>query len=178
MDLVYDSIDCFHRAITSSFEKDAEIEGISFCYLGKIYYKCLKDSQKGIKHYRSCVRILETLKPRVFNDLVWHKLMMKHMQEIEDANQKKEAEAMAKENQAMIEQCQAELEALQKITQASEFLKHLSENYVSYKNEKVVFSEEDLKTGKLKKTLLKTTIHYHPDKQKTLENWSEIFDEK
>ena len=78
----------------------------------------------------------------------------------------------------MIEKCKKELEALHSISEASEFLKHLSENYVSYKNEKVVFSEEDLQLGKMQKTLLKALIHYHPDKQKTLENWAEIFDEK
>jgi hypothetical protein len=84
MDLVYDALDCFKGALTSSFEKDAEVEGMCFFYLGKIHYKCLQNSKKGINHYRSCVRILETLKPRVFNELTWHKLMMKHMQEIED----------------------------------------------------------------------------------------------
>jgi hypothetical protein len=85
---VYDAVDCFHRAITLSFEKDVEVEGISFCYLGKIYYKCFKDIQKAKKHYRSCVRILETLKPRIFTEFSWHKLMMKHMEEIEDTLRK------------------------------------------------------------------------------------------
>jgi len=112
MDLVYDSIDCLHRAISLSFEKDAEVEALSFCQLGKIFYKCIKDLNKAIKHYRSCIRILETLKPRVFNEFAWHKLMMKHVEEIEDALRKKEAELLAEESQAMIEKCKVELEAL------------------------------------------------------------------
>ena len=41
----------------------------------------------------------------------------------------------------------------------------LSDKYVSYKNEKVHFKEEDFKSDKIKKTLIKTTIHYHPDKK-------------
>ena len=86
------------------------------------------------------------------------------MGEIEDALNKLEAEEMAKENQAMLEKCKSEIEALNKITCPSEFLKFLSENYVSYKNEKVIFTEDDLNSGKIKKTLLKSTIHYHPDK--------------
>jgi hypothetical protein len=49
----------------------------------------------------------------------------------------------------MLELCKSELEALNKITDASEFLQHLSENYVSYKNEKVIYTEDDLKSGKI-----------------------------
>ena len=41
----------------------------------------------------------------------------------------------------------------------------LSDKYVSYKNEKVHFKEEDFKADKIKKILIKTTIHYHPDKK-------------
>ena len=92
--------------------------------------------------------------------------------------QKKEAEELAKENQVIIDKCKVELEEFAKIKQADELLKHLSEKYVSYKNEKVTFTEEELQINSLKKTLLKATIHYHPDKQKTLTNWEELFDEK
>jgi hypothetical protein len=42
-DMLYDSIDCFHRAITGTFEIDAEVEGISFFYIGKIFFKGLKN---------------------------------------------------------------------------------------------------------------------------------------
>ena len=49
----------------------------------------------------------------------------------------------------MLEACKDELDAIYKITDPVEFLKHLAENYVSYKNEKVAFSEDDLKSGKI-----------------------------
>ena len=93
LDLVYDSIDCFSRAISSSYEVDAEVEGISSCYLGKIFYKGLDNITKAKKHYRDCIRILETLKPRLFNENAWHKLMMKHMEEIAEKEKKADAEA-------------------------------------------------------------------------------------
>ena len=47
----------------------------------------------------------------------------------------------------------------------NKFLILLSNNYVSYKNEKVTFKEEDLKSSKIRKTLMKAMIHYHPDKK-------------
>jgi hypothetical protein len=105
-------------------------------------------------------------------------LMMKHMLEIEDALQKKEAEELAKENQDMLEKCKHELQAFRAINDPVAFLMHLSENYFSYKNMKINFKEDDYKYENMKKTLLKCTLHYHPDKKKTLVNWSELFDEK
>lgn len=70
--------------------------------------------------------MLETLKPRVFNEQPWHQLMMKHMLEIEDYLQKEEAEELAKENQEIIAKCKDELDALRAINEAPDFLKHLS----------------------------------------------------
>ena len=79
----------------------------------------------------------------------------------------------------MLEKCKEEITALKEAESkgAAEFLKHISDKYVSYLNKKVEFSEDDLKAGNLKKTLRKATIYYHSDKQKTLPNWAELFDE-
>ena len=45
------------------------------------------------------------------------------------------------------------------------FLELLSEKYISYKKEKVNFHEDDFKADSIRKTLMKATIHYHPDKK-------------
>lgn len=41
IDLIYTSIDSFTRAISLSFEVDAEVEAISLAHLGKAFYKGL-----------------------------------------------------------------------------------------------------------------------------------------
>ena len=60
----------------------------------------------------------------------------------------------------------------------SDFLEHIVANYKSYINNQLPGSlgEEDLKKGKVKKTIIKLTKHYHPDKINTLPNgaWSEV----
>ena len=66
MDILYDAIDSYKRSIGLAFEVDAEIEARSSAYLGKLFYKALVKHQKGRKYYLDCIRILETLKPKVF----------------------------------------------------------------------------------------------------------------
>jgi len=83
--LIYTSIDSFTRAISLSFEVDAEVEGISSAYLGKVFYQGLKNSIKAKKYYLDSIIILETLKPKIFTNEKWYKLMVKHMKEIQEA---------------------------------------------------------------------------------------------
>ena len=41
IDMIYTSIDSFTRAINLAYERDAEVEAISSCLLGKAFYKGL-----------------------------------------------------------------------------------------------------------------------------------------
>lgn len=46
------------------------------------------------------------------------------------------------------------------------FLKLMEQKYPSYNSNKTIeFSEEDLKETNIRKTLIKLTVHYHPDKK-------------
>ena len=57
-----------------------------------------------------------------------------------------------------------------------EFLKLLQEKYNSYiDNKPIVFSEEDFLSDNIKRTLIRTTRHYHSDKKNCMPN---IFNEK
>ena len=46
------------------------------------------------------------------------------------------------------------------------FLKLCAQKYHNWKNKQIELSEEDLKYANLKKTIIKTVYHYHPDRQK------------
>jgi len=67
-DLAIDAIDCLNQAHKISFEIDTEVEAICHAHIGKMYYKGFKDTGRAKKNYLDCIRLLETLKPRLFND--------------------------------------------------------------------------------------------------------------
>ena len=69
----------------------------------------------------------------------------------------------------MREKVQGELQDLMSHSKnAVGFLKFIAENYMSYQMKKVEFSERSLKMDKLKKTITKACVYYHPDKQNTV----------
>jgi len=86
-----DALDSFTRAIKLAFEVDVETEAIASAHLAKTFYKGYKNVEKAKHHYRNCIRLLETLKPKTYTDEKWHKLMMKHMKEIEQKEAEEEA---------------------------------------------------------------------------------------
>ena len=45
------------------------------------------------------------------------------------------------------------------------FLKFITKKYKNWENQQVKLSNDDLKTINLKKTVVKTVFHYHPDRQ-------------
>ena len=65
--------------------------------------------------------------------------------------------------------CKIEIDELwnSKDEGAVKFLKLLEQKYKSWKDKEVKFKEEELKDSKLKHTLTKCMIHYHPDKAKS-----------
>ena len=79
---VFGCLDQFKFAISLSKEKNLEVEGICCAHLTKLFYKFLKMNKKAKEYGNRCVHILESLKPKIFTDYKWYKLMMKHMTEI------------------------------------------------------------------------------------------------
>ena len=158
IDMVYTSIDSFTRAINLAYERDAEVEAISSSLLGMAFHKGLQKSVKAKKHYLDSIRILETLKPKVFNHEHWHKLMMKYMNEIQVEQDRKERETQWKDEAELRESLKKELKEIQdhKKKGSRKFLQFIAENYIGYDSKKVTISDEDLTESKLKKTILKT----------------------
>ena len=86
MDLMSDAIDYYINARNLIHEVDPEIEAIVSAHLGRIYYQGLRKNEKAKKFYLDSLRMLETLKPKTFNQEKWHQTMTKHMDEIEKAS--------------------------------------------------------------------------------------------
>ena len=85
MDLMHDALDLYNDARNASHLVDPENEAVVAAHIGHIYYQGLKNSEKAWKYYCDCLRLLETIKPKTFNDKKWHQNMMKNMDEINKA---------------------------------------------------------------------------------------------
>jgi hypothetical protein len=72
MDLMYDALDCYNDARNLIHEVDPEIEAVVSAHLGRIYYKGIRNDEKAKKYYLDSLRLLETLKPKTFNEHKWH----------------------------------------------------------------------------------------------------------
>lgn len=68
MDAVYDALDMYKSIMTKVHEQDVELEATAAANLGKIFYKGLAKTDKAKQYYRDSIRLLETLKPKTFND--------------------------------------------------------------------------------------------------------------
>ena len=120
-------------------------------HIGKIFYQALKKPEKAKKYYLDSVRLLETLKPKTFNDQKWYQVMMKHMDEITKAAQSIEDAKRSAAEAELRRTCETELNDMEKACKEGPgaFLKLCSEKYESYAGKKVEFTEEELKTSSL-----------------------------
>jgi peptide methionine sulfoxide reductase MsrB len=58
VDQVYDAIDCCTNAQKIAFElKDTELEVRCEAFLGKIFYKGLKDNSRAKRHFMNTIRL-------------------------------------------------------------------------------------------------------------------------
>ena len=177
MDAVYDALDLYKSVMSKIHEKEVELEAIAAANLGKIFYKGLSKNDKAKTYYRDSIRLLETLKPKVFTEFRWHQLMMKHMDEITKAEKLAEDNSKSEEEMAMRKSLKKEIDELWDAKDAGprDFLKLMERSYPSYHPDKeVTFTEDELKESNLRKTLVKLTMHYHPDKKTLSEgrkNW-------
>lgn len=165
-DIVYQAIDLINTAMKIAFEVDTETEALCSAHLGKIFYRGLKNLEKGKTHYNDCIRILETLKPKVFNEEKWYQLMVKHMIEIQQALNKKEEDERQESEKAIRKTVQKELDELKKNEDSyAQYLEFVGEKYTSYVTGKTLtFTAEQLESKNIKKTLTRTCLHYHSDK--------------
>ena len=171
-------MDAYTRAISRSFNgQQPELEAIASAEIGKVFLNALKNNKRAKKHINDCVRILETLKPRVFTNETWHKEMMSNLNTITVSEKDKEKAEEDAKDAVIREKVVGELADLQSNRKNPEqFLKFIAENYISYQNKKVVFDDKkDFKISKLRKTIVKTCVFYHPDKQNVNPT---LFDEK
>lgn len=90
-DIALDAVDAYKRAISSAFTgQQPELEAIASAEIAKVWLNSFQLNDKAKKYISDAVRILESLKPRIFNTESWHQEMMKNMDSINKAELDKE----------------------------------------------------------------------------------------
>ena len=67
-DLMQEAADRCNDARKLIQDANPEIEAVVLANLGRIYYKGLHNDEKAKKYYHDSLRLLETLKPKTFNE--------------------------------------------------------------------------------------------------------------
>jgi len=165
MDAIMDCMDQFKFSIKISQEKDLEIEAQASAYLGHLLFRCFHKNEKANGYFKRSIRICDALKPKSFTSVKWYKTMVKEMDAINKETMKKDGSSQS--DLALRRELKSEIDELwSKKTEGTEkFLKLCVQKYKNWKNETVELSEEDLKNANIKKTILKTVFHYHPDRK-------------
>ena len=75
IDIIYDAIDCCGNAQKIAFEsQDTEIETRCEAFMGKIFFKGLKNLKKAKTHLSNAIRLENTLRPRNCVSEPWFQL--------------------------------------------------------------------------------------------------------
>jgi hypothetical protein len=93
MDLIYDAIDTLNRVGKMAFTGgDTELEAISEGFIGKIYYKGLKNLTKARPHLYDCVRLANCFHEKNVSEEAWFKLATLHLKEVREVLDKQASE--------------------------------------------------------------------------------------
>ena len=85
MDAIYDAIDCCNNAQKQALRlDDTELEVRCEAFLGKIYYRALRDLQRARRHLMNTIRLEFTLRPRSCQNEPWFKACQAELSEINE----------------------------------------------------------------------------------------------
>jgi hypothetical protein len=77
--MTYDALNAFNRAGKLAHKKDIELEAISEGYIGRIWFKALKNNLKAKPHLYNCLRLSNLLFPKIVTEEAWYKHASKQL---------------------------------------------------------------------------------------------------
>ncbi|GLC46474.1 hypothetical protein PLESTM_001879400 [Pleodorina starrii] len=160
--------DFYREAISHARDLDLESEARAHRSLGHLYYNVLRMADRGVDHYRLVIQMGVAMMPRQVEHTEWYRearaAVLKAQREAEAAEEKAKATARA----PLMEELAEELRELKKAAEkgAHVLVRHVYEHHpppglspdFSVTNEMVM-------GDRIKDTLRKAVIAYHPDKQ-------------
>lgn len=167
MDEVYDAMDHFSSASKMAFEHDdMELEARCEAWLGKLYNNSLKKESKAMTHFNNMIRLSNALKPKDITKESWFTAAQSELKAIQEKRQLEEEAAKDKADAPFREMIKDDLAKIsaEKKKDCATFLKFINENYMPG-GKKFTLTDEQLKSDKIKSSLKKFFIKFHPDKQ-------------
>ncbi|XP_020917560.1 uncharacterized protein LOC110254854 [Exaiptasia diaphana] len=114
MDIVWDVIDWYKRAVILARELDLEQEAIALGRLGHVYNKVLKLRQRSKTYYKKSFELVESMKPRTFFTQPWYQEIVSTLQEFQIEERNYDEKEQQKEREKRLEAIKEEMQNLQK----------------------------------------------------------------
>ena len=168
VDMVWEVVDFYKRAILLTREKDVEFEAIGHSRLGRVYDQVLKLKVKAKENFLRCLELCNSMYPRVFTTDKWYQEATEALNRYQQETIRKEEEAWSVEKNAILLELKEDIKKLEELsTNAEDLLRHIYKAHPP-KNKEHKLNESFL-TGEnrnVKKALRESLLHYHPDRLK------------
>ncbi|XP_052812133.1 uncharacterized protein LOC128239523 isoform X2 [Mya arenaria] len=169
IDMVWEVIDWYKQACIRTRDiTEVELEAISLSRLGRVYGRVLKLKYKAKEYYKLAIQLAHSMYPRTFVLEDWFQEATTSLAEYQSETVQAEEERKAAEKKEVLKTLEKEIKLLDSKVDVShdEFLKFVYNKFPPKdKSKKLVLPKqtESDRLTKIKKTLQKAVVHYHPD---------------
>jgi hypothetical protein len=164
MDFIWQALGHYKSALNMCRERDIELEGKIHGRIGYVYHKVLRIEHKAKNYLQTSAKLALSL-GRNMAGVRWFQDTTTYLNEIRNAEVKKEDEDYEKKRERFLKMYETELEELERVRKKShqEFIKFILEKHMP-RGQNFTLKDADLEVKNMKKTLLKVLKLYHPDK--------------
>ncbi|KXZ52559.1 hypothetical protein GPECTOR_9g603 [Gonium pectorale] len=142
-------------AIALARDHDLESEARAHSALGSLYINVLRMKERGLAHYRQVLELGVAMMPRVVSHMDWYHVAREGVLREQRERQEAEERAAAQERQPFVEELAEEFKAL----------REAAGKHPPAVRQGAVHVDTGRGVRKIKDTLRKAIIAYHPDKQ-------------
>ncbi|XP_033125983.1 uncharacterized protein LOC117123991 [Anneissia japonica] len=184
IDMVWEVLDWYKKAILLTREKDVELEAIAMSRMGVIYDSILKLRFKARPYFKGAITLAHSLHPRVLTNEEWYQVCAQTLESYQIETVAEETRAWMKEREETLKKLEPQIKKFKYIDDNYECLKYIYKNHPPKKEEHKLPDDlpepSKIKDSQVKKCLQKAILHYHPDhnsKEKFGKEWHVLCEE-
>ncbi|XP_033125994.1 uncharacterized protein LOC117123998 [Anneissia japonica] len=167
IDMVWEVLDWYKKAILQTREKDIELEAIAMSRIGVIYDSILKLRSKARPYFKGAITLAHSLHPRVLTQEIWYQVCAQTLESYQMKTVAEETRAWMKEREEALKKLKPKIKKFQGIENNYECLKYIYKNHPPKKEHHKLPDDlpepSEIKGSQVKKCLQKAILHYHPD---------------
>ncbi|XP_033125984.1 uncharacterized protein LOC117123992 [Anneissia japonica] len=184
IDMVWEVLDWYKKAILLTREKDVELEAIAMSRMGVIYDSILKLRSKARPYFKGAITLAHSLHPRVLTYEEWYQTCAQTLESYQMKTVLQETRAWMKEREDALKKLEPQIRKFQYIEDNYECLQYIYKNHPPKKEHHKLPDNlpepSKIEQTQLKKCLQKAIVHYHPDhnsKEKFGKEWHVLCEE-